>query len=274
MNAALDWTRHSGDAWLKRWSEIDTALAGVSVVLDSAILAAAPDGSFQAFDIGCGAGTTSLALATVRADARITACDISPALVDLARQRLAGVEQVTVELGDAPEIAVRHRPFDLLFSRHGVMFFADPVEAFRALRAAAAPGATLVFSCFREWAANPWAGELATAAAGHPVPPPGTEPSGFAFADPVRVRSILESAGWAHCANRPVDFRYDAGSGEEALAFLTDVGPASRELAQLPERDRQSALGRMRTVLDRRREQDSVVFPAAAWIWTARAGDG
>lgn len=274
MTGSIDWTAHSGDAWVRRWRELDTALEGIAVALDSAILANAPHRPFRAFDIGCGAGTTSLALAGARPDARIVACDISPPLADLARHRLAGCSSVTVELGDAPQVALREQPIDLFYSRHGVMFFPDPVAAFAALRCAAAPGATLVFSCFREWASNPWAGELAAAAAGRPVPPPGREAGGFAFADPDYVRSILGPAGWADCAHSPVDFRYRAGSGDQALEFLAEVGPASRELMQLPDEERIAALERMRTVLDRWREGEAVVFPAAAWIWTARAADG
>lgn len=274
MTGSIDWTAHSGDAWVRRWRELDTALEGVAAALDSAILANAPDRPFRAFDIGCGAGTTSLALAGARPDARIVACDISPPLAELARSRLAGCSTVTVELGDAPAVALRNQPFDLFYSRHGVMFFPDPVAAFAALRSAAAPGAMLVFSCFREWAANPWAGELAAAAAGRPVPTPVREAGGFAFADPDYVRSILQAAGWEDTANSPIDFRYCAGSGAEALEFLAEVGPASRELMQLPDEQRSAALERMRIVLDRRRDGDAVVFPAAAWIWTARAADG
>ncbi|MGH6658376.1 MAG: hypothetical protein ACREBM_01870, partial [Sphingomicrobium sp.] len=125
------------------------------------------------------------------------------------------------------------------------------------------------------WAANPWASELASAAAGRTLPPPGREPSGFAFAEPDYVRGILLAAGWSHAEVRPAPFRYLAAEGdgpvEQAMDFLAEIGPASREMLALPEPERGAALERMRRVIDRHRVGDAVEFPAAAWIWTAKA---
>jgi hypothetical protein len=158
-----------------------------------------------------------------------------------------------------------------------VMFFADPVRAFRSLRTAANAGAALVFSCFQDWDANPWAAELASAAAGRTLPPPGREPSGFAFAEPDYVRDILGSAGWTALEWRTVPFSYVAAGGAEAindaLSFLGEIGPASRVVRELPEKERGSAVERMRAVIERHFDGDEVQFPAAAWIWSARAGD-
>ena len=161
-----EWATASGDAWAELWEHTDRGLEGLASHLLSAMLAGSPEASFRAFDVGCGPGSTSIALAKARPDASIVACDISPALVRVAGERTASMPNMEVILADA-EVAVRERgPFDLIFSRHGVMFFPDPVQAFRNLRDSANPGASLVFSCFQEWGANPWASELASAAAG------------------------------------------------------------------------------------------------------------
>lgn len=270
-----DWRTSGGDSWALRWRETDRALAGLSPHLLSAALERVPAEPFRAFDVGCGAGSTSLALAAARPDCAIVACDVSPALAAVARQRSESVANVEVQLGDAAETAARTGPFDLIVSRHGVMFFPDPVEAFAALRSAARPAASLVFSCFRDWSANPWASELACAAAGRALPPPGREPSGFAFADPDYVEGILRSAGWSQGACRPVDFSYVAGEGagavEEALSLLSEIGPASRAMSELPEQDRPAALERMRGVIEDHRKDGRIEFPAAVWIWSARS---
>jgi SAM-dependent methyltransferase len=275
MTSTLDWATHSGDAWTRRWRETDAGLADLGAKLNSALLEASPIGPFRALDIGCGAGTTSAQLARSRPDATIIACDISPSLVELARDRLADLDAVQLLLGDAQEVAGREGPFDLIFSRHGVMFFTDPVRAFRDFRAAAAPGATLVFSCFEDWEANPWASELSEAAAGHPLPPPGREPSGFAFAEPDYVRQILSSAGWTAAEARSTPFRYVAGEGDEAvdqaMDYLAEIGPASRTMLALPEHERGAAMARMRHVIEHHCSGKVVEFPAAAWIWRARA---
>lgn len=274
MANSPQWATVSGDVWAERWLELDRGLAGVAKQLDPIILAAAPAVPFRALDIGCGAGSSSLALAKARPDAAIIACDLSPSLIRIAGDRLAGTA-ATAMLGDAQEIAAREGPFELYFSRHGVMFFADPQAAFRTLRQAASAGATLIFSCFEDWEANSWASELAAAAAGRAVDSPGREPGGFAFADPAHVRSILESAGWTDATRKSFLFRYAAGKGaaavDDALSLLSAVGPASLILRELGEFDRDPALARMRAVIDRHFDGDEVSFPAAACIWSARA---
>jgi SAM-dependent methyltransferase len=270
-----DWAASSGDVWAERWRETDQALSGLAPALYSAILEAAPVRPFAAFDVGCGPGSTTLELARARADASIIACDLSPSLAQVARERLAGFANVQVVLGDAQAVALERGPFDLIYSRHGVMFFADPVAAFANLRRAATDCARLVFSCFQSWDANPWACELASAAAGHPLPPPGREPSGFAFAEPDYVAGLLAAAGWTRATPQPVEFPYVAAEGEggvkQAMSFLSAIGPAARTIESLAEEDRAKALQRMREVVERRCEGRRVEFEAAAWIWRAAA---
>ena len=160
MTSAIDWTGRVGQSWASEWHRTDRSFAGLTPHLDAAILASAPATPFRAIDIGCGAGSTSLALATARPDASVTGIDLSPDLLAVAGRRGAGRPNLAFRHGDAATIAHTLPPPDLLVSRHGVMFFADPAPAFAALRKACRPGATLVFSCFRDRADNPWASDL------------------------------------------------------------------------------------------------------------------
>ena len=62
--------------------------------------------------------------------------DISEQQLGLARQRVAaaGATQVQLVLDDAATHDFARESFDLGFTRFGVMFFADPVAAFRNIR--------------------------------------------------------------------------------------------------------------------------------------------
>jgi SAM-dependent methyltransferase len=273
--ATPDWSGAQGDIWARRWRETDRALADVGRALDAGIREAAPSGPFRALDVGCGPGTTSLNLATERPDAAILGCDLSQALVAIARERSEGFAALSFVAEDAEAVARDHAPFELIFSRHGVMFFDDPYRAFRSLRAGAAPGAGLVFSCFQAWESNVWAAELADAAAGAPLPPPRREPSGFAFAEVDYVRDILGSSGWAEAEPRGVEFDYVAGEGadaaERALSFLAELGPAARIIEGLDPLVCEEAIERMRKIIRGHEHNGRVTFRAAAWIWTAAA---
>ena len=266
-----DWSGASGDIWARRWRDTDRALQRVGAALDDAISDAAPEGPFRALDVGCGPGTTSLALAARRPDASILGCDLSQALVAIARERAQDTPNLRFIAEDAEQAARERGPFDLIFSRHGVMFFDDPRRAFRTLREATVPDGRLVFSCFRTWAENPWAEELASAAAGAALPPPGREPGGFAFADVDYVRDILTTAGWAEAEPRALDFDYDAGSLDEAMSFLVELGPASRVMDELDGGAREAAANRVRAAVRRHERDGRVTFRGAAWIWTAAA---
>ena len=58
---------------------------------------------------------------------------------------------------------------------------------------------------------------------------------------------------------------------EDAISFMTEIGPAARILESLPEVERGAAIDRMRDVIVQHVDGRSVVFPAAAWIWSATA---
>ncbi len=270
MTGTYEWSGAVGDAWAAEWQATDLSFAGLTPRLDAAILDAAPDKG-RAIDIGCGAGSTSIALAIARPHLDITGIDISSSLVSTARERATGIPNLCFETLDAQELDAGSA--DFLFSRHGVMFFADPVAGFTALRRAATDHARFVFSCFRWFELNRWAMDSVAAIAGRAPPPPETTPGPFAFADPLRVRDILLASGWTG-KEEPVDYAYRAGEGrravEQAVAFFSRIGPAAAKLKELEGAERDAGLARVRALLDARRSGDVVDFPAAAWIWSCR----
>lgn len=271
MTSAIDWRAQVGTVWAEEWRRTDRAFAGLVPHLDAAIRAAAPAEAFAALDIGCGAGATAAALATARSDAQVTGVDLSADLLDVARARHAGMPNLGFLHADAIDAAATLTPLDLLFSRHGVMFFADPHAAFMRLRAAMRPGGALVFSCFAALADNPWATLLAPAA----PPSAGYVPGPFAFADPAATHAILTAAGWDAADPALVRFDYRVGAGddpvEDALAFFARIGPAARLLRDAAPAERPILADRLRVTLAAQRNGAVVDFPAAAWIWTARA---
>src|SRR4029077_4921779 len=104
------------------------------------------------------------------------------------------------------------RRSDLLFSRFGVMFFADPAVSFANMRKALRKGGRLVFACWREPRENPWMMIALQEAYKHVprLPEVGPDdPGPFAFASERRVRGILAQAGFGAVQLEPVDLSLD-----------------------------------------------------------------
>src|SRR5262249_21344546 len=109
----------------------------------------------QVLDVGCGTGVTTEPYArAVAPGGGVTGVDISQPMLDAARRRMEkrGIANVTLLLADAQVHPFPPASFDLLTSRCGLMFFADPTAAFGNLRLALKPGGRL---CAAVWASLP-----------------------------------------------------------------------------------------------------------------------
>lgn len=275
MTAAGDWIGKVGDVWAREWPRTERSFADLESVLRRAILSVAPDRG-QFLDLGCGVGTTSAAIAAACPDTRVTGVDLSAAMVAIARER-HDAPNLRFVAGDVLDMTIAQSD-DLVFSRHGVMFFADPVAAFTHLRRRVSPGAPLVFSCFRARSHNRWALELADAT-GQPVRDDRSyAPGPFGFADHAFVADLLARTGWCVESSEAADFDYVAGEGTDdaaaiadAITFFTRIGPAAAAIRSALDHARADLLERIGTRLARYARNGRVAMPASAWIWTARA---
>ncbi|MCA1662003.1 MAG: methyltransferase domain-containing protein [Novosphingobium sp.] len=270
MTDKREWEGPVGRSWAEEWRRTDRSFAELTPRLLEAI-AALPGG--DVVDIGCGAGQLSLAVADARPDARMLGIDVSADLVAAATIRAQGRRNCAFALADAATWEPDRGAPDLYISRHGVMFFDDPVAAFVHLAGVAQRGANLCFSCFRSPRENPWASGIAALLPAGGAPPDPHAPGPFAFADPRRVAEILESSGWRDVAFAPHDIRYIAGQGPdpvaEALALFARIGPAARAMRELPEDERPAFQARLAEFVAEHRRGDTVAFGAGVWIATA-----
>lgn len=274
MTSGREWATNVGDVWAEEWRRTDRTFAALTIALDAAIDRVAPNAG-TALDIGCGAGITTFELAARHPNLDVLGVDIAAQSIAVAEERAAGIPNVRFEPADIEQFAASG-PFDLLISRHGVMFFDDPFAAFARLHQAAKPGAPIVFSCMREMARNAWTYDLVAAITGSPPSPPaGYAPSPFAFADEGFTTDLLATTGWKNIRPEAVDYAYLAGEGDDpvddAVRTFTLIGPAASLIARAEPGKRPDLIKRMRAVVERHRDGDKVALPASAWIWTAAA---
>ena len=197
-------------------------------------------------------------------------------MLALAKQRSGNTHpNLAFMEADAATHHFEPKAFDLLFSRFGVMFFADPDAAFANMRKALKPGGRATFVCWRDWRENEWVRVPITAVRPHVPPQPqlGPEdPGPFSFANPGRIRRILANAGFDVIAMRPFDAPIELGASlDDAAEHLQEFGPVSRTLADASPAQKQQAAASLREALTPFARTMPVKLGAAVWIVTARA---
>ncbi|MFZ1742100.1 MAG: methyltransferase domain-containing protein [Pontixanthobacter sp.] len=269
-----EWRDRVGTAWAEEWQRTDRSFGGLT---DHLLGKVSERPIMRALDVGCGAGEMSLALARGHSGTEVVGVDISPQLIEVANERGMHLANLSFELGDAGQWQREQFAPDLIFSRHGVMFFDDPVASFAHLARIAAPDARLVFSCFRSIEENPWAERVAgLLPPGLTAAPDRFSPGPFAFADQAHVTGLLQDAGWIDVAFEPVEYAYIAGTGpdaiDDAISYFLRIGPAARAAAQLTDEERAHFLARLRRYLANNADHNIVALRANAWIVSARPG--
>lgn len=269
--AAL-WNGHAGHVWVSEQAVLDHMFEPMAHRLVEAVRA---DDARDVLDIGCGTGSTTLAIARLLGThGQCTGIDISQPMIAAVRER-AKVQgsRATFVCADAQTHPFAPAQFDTIVSRIGVMFFSQPAAAFANLRRAARGGATLSCIAWRGADENPFMtmAERAAAPLLPNLPPrkPGA-PGQFAFADRSRVASILHEAGWTAVDIQPIDFVCTLP--EPALVgYATRMGPVGVALADADADLRTRVAEAVRPAFDAYVHGAEVRFTAACWMIRARA---
>jgi ubiquinone/menaquinone biosynthesis C-methylase UbiE len=269
------WNGPGGQHWTERQQVQDTLLAQVSDIL---INRAKPGAGERIVDVGCGCGATTIAFAQrVGPAGHVFGIDISAPMLARARQIAPTELPVDFVLADATVYPFDPASFDLMVSRFGVMFFAEPAASFANMRRALRPSGRLTFACWREPRDNPWLMLPLQAVYQHvpKLPQLGPEdPGPFSFASEQRVRRILSEAGFSRVEMERCDLSLDVATGrglDAALETALEIGPASRALEGQPPDLRAAAAKSIREALAPFANGQAVPLPASIWIVTARA---
>jgi ubiquinone/menaquinone biosynthesis C-methylase UbiE len=269
------WNGPGGRHWADRQQTQDIVLAPVSeILIDRAKVKAGE----RILDVGCGCGATTIALARkVGPAGHVFGIDISTPMLARARQLTPPDLPVDFVLADATLYPFEPASFDLLVSRFGVMFFAEPALSFANLRRAMRPSGRLTFACWREPRENPFFLVPLQAVYKHvpKLPQLGPEdPGPFSFASEARVRRILGEAGFQGVAMEPCNLSLDIAVGrglDAAVTSALEIGPAARALAEQPPDVVAAAVNSIREALMPFARGQSVPLPASIWIVTASA---
>jgi len=267
------WNGPGGRHWTERQEIQDAMLAPVTEALFARAQVAPGE---YVLDIGCGCGETTLEIVRLAGPGgHATAIDVSEPMLARARERMPPGAPATFTVADATIFPFDPGRADLLFSRFGVMFFAEPALSFANMRKGLRPGGRVVFACWREPRLNPWLmlplREVTKFAPRLPELGPD-DPGPFSFSSEERVHRLLSEAGFVSIAMHPVDLFLDTAVGrglDAAVESALEIGPASRALEGQPPEVRSAAADSIRAALAPYQNGQSVPVGGAIWIVTA-----
>lgn len=227
----------------------------------------------QVLDIGCGTGQTTCEAARAATLGSVLGVDTSAQMLERARLRSAeeGIFNVVFERGDAQIHPLPPAHFDLIISRFGTMFFADPPAAFSHVAHAARPGARLVMLVWQGAEQNAWATAIRQVLTGEAGAPLASQLDPFSMAEPEAVRAILGAAGFVDVdvadVREPVYYGPHAAA---ALELVRDMKEPRELLAGMKAAAAERALVGLRELLAAHETPTGVLFDSRAWLVTAR----
>jgi SAM-dependent methyltransferase len=273
VEQAEAWDGPEGEYWALHHARFDETMSRHHGALMEAAAIAPGE---RVLDVGCGTGLTSRDAARAAGPSgEVLAVDLSGPMLARAREFAGeeGLGNVRFEQADAQVHAFDPASFDLVMSRFGVMFFADPAAAFANIASAVRPGGRLAMLVWQAVEANEWVVALRDAlAVGRqlPVPPPGA-PGPFAFGDPDFARGVLTGAGFTDVAFTASERPWRIGSdADDAYQFVAGLLIVQMLLGDLDDSSRRQALDNLRATMAAHETADGVTFGSAAWVMTAR----
>ena len=262
----------------------DLIVAGLQEFGAIAMSANPPKPGDRVLDVGCGFGDTTQQLAAlVGPEGEAVGVDVAEPFIraSIEEAQEAGAENVDFLVGD---VQVMELPgtFDYAFSRMGVMFFANPVQALRNIRGALRPGGRLVAIVWRRKLDNAWVHRTEQVVENYLEEPEETDeptcgPGPFSMANPDTVSEQLQIAGFEAPTFTRCDLQMKIGRDlDHAVEFNMALGPAA-ELIRLSgeeaEKIRPKLEREIAEVLEDLSSDRGVYAPASTWIVTASVPD-
>lgn len=206
-------------------------VAGLTIHGEKALALYPPPEGGRVLDIGCGFGDTTERIAgLVGLDGHAHGVDVAPRFIEAARQEV-GAPNASFDVADV-QFDDLGGPYDMVFSRFGVMFFDNPGAAMRNVRRSMRPGARLVVVVWRVREDNPWmyaAQQVVERLLGQPdeYDEPKCGPGPFSMAGADTTTGILIGAGFEDVTLTRADLPILIGRDiDEAVDLMMALGPA------------------------------------------------
>jgi ubiquinone/menaquinone biosynthesis C-methylase UbiE len=236
------------------------------------------EGGQAVLDVACGPGTvTRLVAARVGPTGRVTGCDVSPAMLDLARAKALIDDSAPIDYLQCPADAldVPDNSVDLVTCQQGLQFFSDRLSALAEMRRVLRPGGELGIAVWCDIEECPPFAALANALEEVLGPEVAATYRGgpWGFGDSTALVRLAVESGFTDVEVDKFELPVVFEGGPRQLQLTLGAASVATAVAQLSEAD----LSSLSLAIDRathRFTTDGVVrSQAASYIVTARVNE-
>jgi SAM-dependent methyltransferase len=189
----------------------------------------APKPGDVVLELAAGQGDVGFAIAPLLGeDGRLILSDFSAPMLEIARRRgdELGLTNVEFRELDAERLALEDDSVDGVVCRWGYMLMPQPAAALAETRRVLRPGGRLAFAVWGTGDRNPWitvAGRILVAH-GHMPPPEPDEPGMFVLGEKLKLKALVQQAGFATVQIDEVPVRNEYADVEDYIRRSTELG--------------------------------------------------
>ena len=192
--------------------------------------------NLKILDVGCGTGETLSYLSRILdKNSKITAIDISQSMIEFAQDKLSAqsnFHQYDFIVDDAQTYTFNKNYYDLLISRFGMMFFSNPLLAFKNLYSSLKKGGEIFFCTWSGIKENDFFGiPLITLSnfLNISIPNFDDQPGPMSLSKPSLIKSLLKNSGFidTKVVTKKVNL-VGLENIDQQLFILLNIGPAGR----------------------------------------------
>ena len=228
------WNDKPGQSWVRYDGVMNQRLENITELLFRTLEV---NSASNGLDIGCGTGFTTAKLLKILVEgSEAKGIDISAPMLTKARKKFHKKTSISFINGDAQTFQFLQGDFDTVISRFGVMFFEDPVKAFRNIRRAMSPKARLTFVCWASYDKNEFFSlpfETVSSFTGSVLDIEPHAPGPLAFSEMEYVKKILAAADFADIDVKEIETSIvTADTPQEDAEILMNIGFGARALRE------------------------------------------
>jgi ubiquinone/menaquinone biosynthesis C-methylase UbiE len=266
------WTNSAGKLWVKDKVEKDNMLEPLG---NYALSKFNIIEGMNVLDIGCGTGITTTQIAKkINNIGYVSGLDFSETMINEAIKysEKLGIKNINFAVKDIQNDELKILEYDAAFSRFGVMFFSNPIMAFKNIYSALKKNGILTFICWQSQKENLWYNsglEIVKKYIDVPLPKENS-PGPFAYADKSYIHNILTNSGYKDIEFYSYEKDIELFKGltlESAIREYIESTPIFKEkMLILGALDKEKIFLEIKDIWEPYFKDKHLLFPSKTWV--------